>query len=183
MNKFVILLIIGAFFAGTYLPQSAKKTCTPTFADGGGPYYKANSPFRTVLYKTDSRGEILAVSGRVLHRDCQTPLPNAIVDIWHADENGKYQDDWYRGRILTDANGNYTFETIIPKGYGEGTGYRPPHIHFKIISNNTELITSQMFFPEVAGKAGFDEAYIIKTDKTIKNGRPMVLGYHDIIVP
>ena len=37
-------------------------------------------------------GEILYITGTVYANDCETPLPNAIVDIWHASEAGAYND-------------------------------------------------------------------------------------------
>lgn len=150
--------------------------CTPTFADGGGPYYQPNSPFRTQIVPPSSQGQPLTVTGRILLSDCQTPVPNAILDIWQANASGNYEDEWHRGRVTTDSQGNYKFQTIYPKGYGEGTNYRPPHIHFKVFVNNREIITSQMFFPDVKGR--FEDAYIITFNQSDPN-----LGTHNIILP
>jgi len=197
MDKLLIpILVIGAFIAGLQIPKINQKTttntsvdenkktnCVPAFVDGGGPYYKPNTPFRKALSQQSAFGEKLIVEGRVLQNDCKTPLSNAVIDIWHSDENGKYQDDWYRGKIRANKNGNYSFQTVIPKGYGEGTGYRPPHIHFKIFVDDKEIITSQMFFPDVAGKAGFDDAYIMRVTKNPHDDSVQTNAYHDIIVP
>lgn len=157
--------------------------CTPTFADGGGPYYKPNSPFRSKLVPETNTGEQLIVTGKVLQGDCSKPVANAVLDIWQANETGNYQDEWYRGQIRTDDQGNYSFESIVPKGYGEGTGYRPPHIHFKVFVEGREIITSQMFFPEAKGKPGFDDAYIMKLETSSEGAKPVHTGTHDIILP
>lgn len=157
--------------------------CVPTFRDGGGPYYKPNSPFRQQIAPDKSRGETLIMKGRILRNDCKTPIKKAVLDIWQANESGSYEDAWYRGQVRTNSKGEYTFETVIPKGYGEGTGYRPPHIHFKVHIDEKEVITSQMFFPEIKGQAGFDDAYIMKIESSKENGDKINHGYHDIILP
>jgi protocatechuate 3,4-dioxygenase beta subunit len=194
----LVLLVAGLVFANTKLdaPQSsnnltqkpehtttAKGPCTPTFADGGGPYYKENVPMKSTLAPETTNGERLRVTGKVLKNDCTTPLSHSILDVWHADETGEYQDNSYRGKVKIDKDGNYSFETVIPKGYGEGTGYRPPHIHFKVWDGPDLLITSQMFFPEAQGKAGFDDAYIMKVESKEENGKPVHYATHNIIVP
>ena len=57
-----------------------------------------------------------------------TPVPGAIVDVWHANTKGFYsffdptptpQSPYnLRRRIETDAEGRYRFRTIMPSGYG-----------------------------------------------------------------
>lgn len=161
----------------------AASPCKPAFADGGGPYYKPNSPMRKKIVPESNAGETLLINGKVMQSDCKSPAANVVVDIWQANESGSYQDEWYRGKIKTDNNGNYEFETVIPKGYGEGTGYRPPHIHFKVFEGNKEIITSQMFFPESKGTPGFEDAYIIKVESKQVNGKTFHTGTHNIILP
>jgi protocatechuate 3,4-dioxygenase beta subunit len=157
--------------------------CIPTFADGGGPYYQANSPFREKIVPENVVADTLIVQGKVLHNDCLTPVDIAIVDVWQANEMGEYQDDWYRGQIEVNEEGEYRFESIVPLGYGSGTGYRPPHIHFKIHIEGTEVITSQMFFPEARGREGFLDAYIMNIEEQMINDEVVYFGYHDIVLP
>lgn len=156
--------------------------CVPTFADGGGPYYQANSPFRDKIAPEQNNGEQLTVKGKILQNDCKTPVANAVLDIWQANESGNYEEEWYRGQVRTDQDGNYEFQTVVPKGYGEGSGFRPPHIHFKVHVNNQEIITSQMFFPESKGKPGFEDAYIMKLETKTQNGKNIHTGTHNIIL-
>ncbi len=165
------------------LPLEEATKCVATFVDGGGPYYKPDAPFRELIADTNAEGEILTVTGKVLFYDCETPLDNAVLDIWQANAEGNYEDEWYRGKVTADEEGNYTFTTVVPKGYGEGTGYRPPHIHFKVHYNDRELITSQMFFPEVKGREGFDDAYIMELETVENDGVITHKGYHNIILP
>lgn len=163
----------------TPLPSS---DCTPTFVDGGGPYYKANAPFRDNIAPEENQGQKLVVSGKVLKRDCQTPLAEAVIDIWQANESGNYEDEWYRGQITAAADGSYVFTTVIPQGYGQGTAYRPPHIHFKIWDSNRLVITSQMFLP-AARNQQIEEAFIVKLESKTENGQDVYYATHDIVVP
>lgn len=167
----------------TQQAPTASGDCVPAFADGGGPYYLPNAPYRDVIHPADHDGEVLTVSGRVVSTDCTTPVADAVIDIWQADETGVYVDDWYRGQIRTGDDGEYRFETVVPKGYGEGTGYRPPHIHFKVRVDNREVVTSQMFFPETAGTPGFDDAYIMDVKTGQRNGVPVHEATHTIVLP
>lgn len=153
--------------------------CIPTFLDGGGPYYEADTPFRENIAPENHTGVELKVTGKVLNSDCTDLLSGVVVDVWQANESGNYDDLWYRGRVKTDADGSYTFTTVIPKGYGEGTAFRPPHIHFKIWKESKEIITSQMFLPESRNQ-GIEEAYIMELTQ-LENGS--FLGRHDIILP
>jgi protocatechuate 3,4-dioxygenase beta subunit len=174
---------LATFVDASPQPSTSPITnCIPTFVDGGGPYYLANAPFRSNLAPTTTQGEQLTVSGKVLARDCITPLSNVTIDIWQANESGNYEDEWYRGQITTDNQGNYSFVTVVPKGYGEGTAFRPPHIHFKIWQNGSELITSQMFLPASRAQ-GIEEAYIMKLETSQTAAKTTQQGYHNIIIP
>jgi protocatechuate 3,4-dioxygenase beta subunit len=188
------LLLLVTIIVGTIVLLSIPRTtesykntnipCTPTFEDGDGPYYVPNSPNRSILNSPSSRAVSLTVSGRLLKSDCKTPVTRAVIDLWQANENGIYVNEWNRGKIVTNNKGEYQFSTIVPKGYGEGTAYRPPHIHFKIWVDNQLLITSEMFFPDVHGKEGFHDAYIMDLLKQSSFfGRGHWIGHHDIILP
>lgn len=156
--------------------------CIPTFADGGGPYYQENVPFREDIAPEINDGEKLIVSGKILLNDCKTPLPGAILDIWQANESGSYDDEWYRGKVTAQEDGSYTFASVLPKGYGEGTGYRPPHIHFKVFEGDRELIISQMFLP-AARTQQIEEAYIVNLVTQEEDGETVHYASHDIILP
>lgn len=196
VKRLLILIFLGLIALSVYLwtilksgekvetvkEQVVSGNCTPAFRDGGGPYYLPNSPFREKIAPEDSDGENLIVTGKILKSDCVTSLGGAVLDIWQANETGNYEDEWYRGRIITDNGGNFKFETVIPKGYGEGTGYRPPHIHFKVFVDGKEIVTSQMFFPEIKGTEGFDDAFIMSVESKEVGGKVIHYGKHDIVL-
>jgi protocatechuate 3,4-dioxygenase beta subunit len=109
-----------------------------------GPYFTPSSPLKRDL-RGDGPGETLVLSGFVLTRQCQ-PLPGALVDLWHADTQGQYDNAGYRfrGHQLSDAQGRYQFITRIP-GFYPG---RTRHFHVKVQAGSRPLLTTQLYFPE-----------------------------------
>ena len=98
-------------------------------------------------------GVPLSVQGTVFASDCVTPLANATVDIWHADDDGHYDNDTVefklRGQVTTNDAGHYEFHTILPGRYLNGSTYRPRHIHYKAsFTHQNDLIelTTQLYF-------------------------------------
>ena len=122
--------------------------CTPgTSAQSEGPFYTPQTPRRTVLREPDTDGEPLVLEGLILTPSCQ-PVAGAVIDIWHCDESGRYDNAGfrYRGHQFTDSAGAYRFETIRPAHY---TG-RTPHIHVKVQGRKTRLLTTQLYFPDMS---------------------------------
>jgi protocatechuate 3,4-dioxygenase beta subunit len=74
------------------------------------------------------------------------PLAGAIVDLWHADEKGDYDNSGfrYRGHVLTAADGSYRFQTIMPAVYSG----RTRHYHVKVQGQGSRLLTTQLYFPD-----------------------------------
>lgn len=130
-----------------------------------GPLYKAGAPVRSdgVLYDRSPgpHSERLTVTGQVTDSRSGRPVPGAKLDFWQADENGDYDLDGYnlRGVLVTDADGRYRLETIVPGSYPTHvddlvselyermgrSSYRSAHIHFKVWVDGTEVLTSQFF--------------------------------------
>lgn len=85
-----------------------------------------------------------------------TPVPGAIVDVWHCDAAGRYSDTddgdartkgakFLRGYQATDANGRVRFTTIYPGAYRG----RAVHIHFKVrAAGGHGQFTSQLYFDD-----------------------------------
>ena len=111
-----------------------------------GPYYKANPPQNATLRTPSVAGTPLTLTGYVVSTACQ-PIANAKLDFWQADGNGNYDNAGYtlRGWQLTDANGAYRLDTVIPGLYPG----RTEHIHVKVTVNG-KTYTSQLFFPGVS---------------------------------
>lgn len=116
-----------------------------------GPFYRAEAPFRTALNVLNEAGTPILIRGQVLSStDCTTPLPSAIVDVWHADDEGEYDntssDYKFRGRMTTDEQGNYAFMSILPARYDNGGQLRPRHIHYRVQAEQHEALVTQLYF-------------------------------------
>ena len=126
------------------------KTCEPTGEDVEGPFYAANAPEKVQLVGPDEPGERIRISGQVFQEDCTTPIAGALVDVWQADMEGNYpdasEDFKLRGTMVTNSNGEYLFESILPGRYAMGGSFRPAHIHFKVSAEGHDSITTQMYF-------------------------------------
>ena len=135
-------------------PSGAKESqsCIPTTLDafGEGPFYTQNPPIitNTVLASNREPGERMIIQGRLFNLDCSQILPDTVIDIWHANAAGDYDNigQNLRGQTLTDSEGYYRFETVKPGKYLNGRRYRPAHIHFKITPSGFQTLTTQLYF-------------------------------------
>lgn len=96
-------------------------------------------------------GPRITLKGRLTDSDGRG-IPGALIEIWQANANGRYIDQFCErlylpldpnftgmGRTLTDNSGYYEFHTIRPSGYSgpPGSGmWRAAHVHFSIFGGN-----------------------------------------------
>ena len=151
-------IVKGGFLAGStvLLPTLVLgQDCNLTSDDILGPYFVEGAPIRTVIAHSDEPGQRLFVSGRILQNDCETPISGAMLELWHANDAGCYSinlecntgnpgnDEFnLRGKMFSNENGQYAFETILPGYYAS----RPMHIHIKITTPDGEILVSQIYF-------------------------------------
>jgi protocatechuate 3,4-dioxygenase beta subunit len=107
-------------------------------------------------------GERIIVTGRVID-EAGRPVSNTLIELWQANAAGRYvhvRDNHPApldpnftgaGRVVTDADGRYTFTTIKPGAYpwrNHTNAWRPAHIHFSLFGPTflSRLVT-QMYFP------------------------------------
>jgi protocatechuate 3,4-dioxygenase beta subunit len=142
-----------------------------------GPYYKSNPPQNASLRTAGVAGTPLTLSGYVVSTSCQ-PIANAKLDFWQADGSGNYDNSGYtlRGWQLTDANGAYRLETVIPGLYPG----RTEHIHFKVTVNG-KTYTSQLFFPGVSQNAS-DSIYSSRMLVTLNTSTSPITGTFTFVV-
>jgi protocatechuate 3,4-dioxygenase beta subunit len=116
----------------------------PTVRQTEGPFFKPRSPERSDLRVPGARGRLLELSGFVLTRRCR-PLRGAVVDLWHADDKGEYDNIGfrYRGHVTTGLDGAFRFHTIVPELYPG----RTRHYHVKVQAPGSRLLTTQLYFP------------------------------------
>lgn len=133
-----------------------------------GPFWRLHSPPTpngSTICRSDTPGPLLVVRGRVLDEN-QQPIAGVEVDVWQASPVGLYenQDDGQadmnlRGKLTTDADGRFWFESVLPAGYPVPTHgpvggilkaqrrhpYRPAHLHFLLWKPGFETRISQVF--------------------------------------
>ena len=140
--------VLAASFIPFISKASTTPICDPTTEDILGPFFSVGAPQTNSIVPENYDGELLFLSGKLSTTDCEVGISNAVLDFWQADENGAYDNSGFnfRGKVLTDVNGNYALETIIPGKYLNGSQYRPAHIHLKVQAEGYEDLVTQIYF-------------------------------------
>ncbi len=110
-----------------------------------GPFYTPDTPERTSFLEEGVEGTRLVVSGQVVSAGC-TPVAGALLDFWHCDSAGVYDNEGYRlrGHQFADEQGRYSLETILPGVYPG----RTRHIHVRVQGPDQPALTTQLYFPD-----------------------------------
>ena len=116
----------------------------PTPPETPGPFFRPRSPERRSLLKSGMRGRRLVLTGRVFTAGCR-PAPGALLDFWHADDEGQYDNEGFRlrGHQFADEQGRFRLETIVPGLYPG----RTRHLHVKVQAPHGRVLTTQLYFP------------------------------------
>lgn len=135
-----------------------------TPAQTEGPYFTPNSPERSDLVEAGIPGNRIRLTGHVLDRHCN-PIPNALLDLWHCDGKGRYDNQGYRlrGHNFTDDRGFFEFRTVTPGLYPG----RTRHFHVKVQAPGGDILTTQLYFPDEPGNKSdriFDESLLLRID-------------------
>ncbi len=142
---------------------------TPELTEG--PYFTPNSPKRKSILPASAVGTRLTLTGRVL-TTAGKPIPNALIDFWQADARGAYDNSGYRfrGHQFTNPKGQYSLLTVVPGLYPG----RTKHIHVKVQAPSEPVLTTQLFFPGVAGNRSdgiFTSECLVKRWRLVKGRR------------
>ena len=150
---------IGPFFHYALTPESYGR---PGIAGG-------------VLASADTRGERVRIEGRVFDGEGR-PMPDALVEIWQANAAGRYNhpaddrpahgreeaalDPGFRGfgRLGTDADGGFRFETVKPGPVpGRGNTLQAPHINVILCARGMlDHAFTRIYFSDEAEANGND---------------------------
>lgn len=151
----------------------------------------ANTGSRTVLAGERDAGERIVIAGNVYGRDGKTPLPNALIYLYHTDVHGIYgrggehRHGRYRGWMLTDEKGRYEFETILPASYPDSTIAKHIHMTVTTADRKEDWIDSILFEGDrfitsserIVRKGGFNP--ILRLEKT-SDGKQR--GTRDVLI-
>lgn len=145
----------------------------PTVEQTEGPFYRLMSPARPTLREDGMTGTPLVLSGRVVDRRGK-PLANALLDFWQCDEKGIYDTRGFRlrGHQMTDGDGRYRLDTIVPGLYPG----RTRHVHVKLQPSGDDVpatptmlnLTTQVYFPDEARNDKddiFDPSLLVAMDR------------------
>ncbi len=126
-------------------------SCALTVEQTEGPYYFDADKIRSDI-REDRKGTRLRLALRVRDAGTCEPIPDAVVDIWHADAGGAYsgfdgapaQTRYLRGAQVTNKEGVAEFTTVYP-GWYQG---RTTHIHAKVHLDSATALTTQLYFDD-----------------------------------
>ncbi|HEY6097891.1 MAG TPA: protocatechuate 3,4-dioxygenase subunit alpha [Anaeromyxobacter sp.] len=137
----------------------------PTPSQTVGPYFHLGLAwkFQPDVAPPGVAGERVVVAGRVLDGDGQ-PVPDAMIEIWQADAEGRYphpEDPRWRevdprfrgfGRVPTDAAGAFRIATVKPgRVPGPGGRLQAPHLVVSVFMRGLlKRLVTRMYFPDDA---------------------------------
>jgi catechol 1,2-dioxygenase len=188
-NEFILLSdMLGLTTAVDDVNFPGGDDATPSSVEG--PFHSAAPPRENGDWVSAGpereRAEVMVVRGRVTDTHGK-PIPGATVDIWQADDAGRYdsQDPAQelgnlRGLFTTDADGGYWFRSVVPASYPvptDGPGgellramgrhpMRPAHVHYRVEAPGHRPVTTHVF---VAGDEylGSDAAFAVKQELVV----------------
>ncbi len=154
-----------------------------------GPFYRPDAPHLPQGANLSRDGIGVPVAVRLSLRDIEgTPVAGAEVEVWHANAQGRYENQDpdnqpehnLRGRFTSDAGGVVAFRSIRPAGYrlpddgpvgrlAQALGLpldRPAHLHVAVTAPGLLPLTTAIFDAEDPA-IGRDALYSV---------RPALLG-------
>jgi protocatechuate 3,4-dioxygenase, alpha subunit len=94
-------------------------------------------------------GDAVRIEGQVLD-GAGEPVGDAMVEIWQADSEGRYRDEFGWGRCGSDDEGRFWFVTVKP-GPVPGADGRPqaPHLTVLVFARGLlKPVLTRMYFPD-----------------------------------
>jgi len=150
-------------------PQAAPLSFPTTLSEDTGPVFTPDilGPLDGDLLHNFAASGQSAIGPRIIvHGRVQDqfgrPVKDALLEIWQANAGGRYRHakEGYIaaldpnfggcGRVMTDAEGRYSFRTVMPGAYPWPNGpndWRPAHIHFSVFGAGfAQRLITQMYF-------------------------------------
>ena len=150
---------------------STSPSCRLLVEQDEGPYHRDLDLERRDI--TEGRDGVPLRLGLRFVAPSSGPLVGALVEVWHADAEGRYSgfpaetsapgQTFLRGSQHTDGRGLCAFDTIYP-GWYPG---RTVHIHLIARVGEARSVTTQLFFPDAT------------TDEVLGQGQYAARGERD----
>jgi protocatechuate 3,4-dioxygenase alpha subunit len=126
------------------------QSVSPTPSQTIGPFFRFGLAWgtHTHLVEVETPGAVV-IEGRVLD-GAGLPVPDAMVEIWQADGEGRFPPDtepgWTGfGRDLTDEEGAFRFVTVAP---GPVDGEQAPHLDVSVFARGLlQRAVTRLYLP------------------------------------
>jgi protocatechuate 3,4-dioxygenase, alpha subunit len=152
-----------------------------------GPYFKYgltpngeyawNDAFSGNLVTPDTSGERIRIEGKVYDGDGKI-VPDCMLEIWQADAQGRFSDPQDKrappnssfkgfGRVGTDKDGGYAFDTIKPGSVSDPDGKpQAPHILLAVFARGMLLhLYTRIYFSGEAANATDPVLALVPVDR------------------
>lgn len=154
------------------------QTVGPFFKYGLTPTgdYAWNDAFTNSTLTPDVTGDRVRIEGRVFDGD--GVVPDAMLEIWQADAQGRYADPQdkralpnarFRGfaRCGTDKDGHYSFDTIKPGAVPDPDGKpQAPHIVLAVFARGMlRHLYTRIYFSDETGNAADPVLGLVPADR------------------
>ncbi len=149
------------------ISMNNQKPAGATEATVFGPFFVEESPrfANGDDLANGAPGEPCFMQGQV-HSITGEPIPDARLEIWHADEQGFYDVQYKdltqarcRGHLFSDKAGHYSFWTVRPEAYpipddgpvgdllhaAKRSPMRPAHVHFMVKAAGYQSLITHVF--------------------------------------
>ncbi|GAC1402236.1 MAG: protocatechuate 3,4-dioxygenase subunit alpha [Candidatus Velthaea sp.] len=157
-------------------------SAVPSGSQTVGPFFRygLDRPAWRDLASAVSAAQRIAIAGRV--RDgADAPVPDALIEIWQANADGRYAHPADRdargtdgfigfGRACTDAEGRFSFSTVMPGPVpGPGGAPQAPHINVSVFARGllTRLVT-RIYFADRAEQNALDPVLRSIADEAVR---------------
>ena len=106
-------------------------------------------------------------------------MPEAEVELWHADSDGFVETGQFRARLRAGKDGSFRLTTVLP-GYIFG----PRHIHFVVSHPEHPRLVTRIFFRRDPAIALHDyPAIVVVLEDGIAHEQAALFGTVEFVMP
>lgn len=141
------------------------------------PQSATEGPHAANFWRQGDPGQPMNIVGQVRGTDGK-PIAGATLQIWQADGSGEYQEDRYRGILVSAADGSYRLSTVLPGQY-----FGVKHIHMVVTHRNYEPLDTRILFkgdPNLDAYAQSEHA--IHLEEALVKDKTMLFGRFDVVL-
>lgn len=128
---------------------------------------------------TKKAQKVVKVNGKVCYEDLSAAR-NIQIEIWHNNSEKNPSKFEYEGKLITDSEGNYSFETDFPEKHCQDKFYNTRRIYFKIKKQNGAEILTKLHFG-FDGKAFVDNIHVNMVPEKFKSILPKTKFEEDLL--